>query len=318
MIRVGDLFDIEYGHSLSLNKLVETTADLGVAFVSRTAKNNGVAAWVEPVDVEPLPAGLLTVCLRSRNHALATFLQPRRFYCGYHVYVLRPKRAMSVQEKLWWAECIRMNRYRYNFGRQANRSLANLHLPDEPPDWVHGTQVPSFERGTAEAALPILNTADWQPFRLGDIFDLSRGRNILRRDMVAGSTAYVSAVSANNGISAWIDVPPDHAPGAITVASNGNGGVGSAFFQPYAFVASGDVTVLKPRAPLSEAAALFVCTLIYAERYRWSFGRKWVTTRMKESVIRLPVTQAGRPDWYLAERYINSLALAPAVLHKSG
>jgi hypothetical protein len=319
MIRVGDLFDIDYGHSLSLNKLVETTAELGVAFVSRTAKNNGVAAWVKPVeDVEPLPAGLLTVCLRSRNHALATFLQPRPFYCGYHIFVLRPKQAMSVQEKLWWAECIQMNRYRYNFGRQANRSLSRLHLPDKPPDWVYNTQVPEFERSASEAALPVLDTSDWQPFRLGDIFELVRGRNILRRHMAAGSTAYVSAVSVNNGISAWIDVPPDHAPGAITVASNGNGGVGSAFYQPYAFVASGDVTVLKPREPLSDAAALFVCTLIYAERYRWSFGRKWVTSRMKESVIRLPVTQDGHPNWSVAEDYMNALALAPAVLRKSG
>src|SRR5437016_5121243 len=131
-MRVRDLFDIDYGQSLSLNKLKQTDSTHGIAFVSRTARNNGISAWVERIkEVEPLPAGLLTVSLRSRNHPLATFVQPRPFYCGYHIYVLQPKKQMSLEEKLWWANCIEANRYRYNFGRQANRSLPDLELPDE-------------------------------------------------------------------------------------------------------------------------------------------------------------------------------------------
>lgn len=48
--QVRDLFDIEYGQSLALNALSQTTSeDGGVAFVSRTAKNNGVSAWVDPI-----------------------------------------------------------------------------------------------------------------------------------------------------------------------------------------------------------------------------------------------------------------------------
>jgi hypothetical protein len=316
--RVSDLFEVEYGHSLALNQLTEVGAGEGVAFVSRTAKNNGVAAWVEPVPgVEPLPAGLLTVCLRSRNHALATFVQPRPFYCGYHIFVLRPKRDMSLQEKIWWAQSIEQNRYRYNFGRQANRSFSNLLIPDEAPQWVAEAPVPKFSQGVPEHADLELGTSDWQPFRLDEIFNLVRGRNILRRDMKPGNTPYVSAISGNNGISARLDVDAEHPGGSITVASNGNGAMGYAFYQPEAFAASGDVTVLRPKSSLSEAASLFVCTLIYAERYRWNYGRKWVTSRMKESVIRLPATNQRRPDWGACESIVRALPLASAVLDEA-
>ena len=167
MPKVSDLFEIHYGHSLSLNRLELSDPGQGIAFVSRTARNNGVSAWVKPVaGVTPLPPGLLTVCLRSRNYALATFLQPRPFYCGFHVYVLRPRSPMSLQERLWWGCTIEANRFRYNFGRQANRTLADLQLPAVVPNWVDETPLPEFS--SAKRMLSghtlSLNTSAWPQF----------------------------------------------------------------------------------------------------------------------------------------------------------
>jgi hypothetical protein len=261
----------------------------------------------------PLAAGLLTVCLRSRNHALATFVQPRPFYSAFHIYVLTPKVSMTLQEKIWWATCIEHNRYRYNFGRQANRTLAQLVLPSEVPEWAKNFPVPEYgnESGKTEVAL----TPDsWTPLKIGSLFEVRRGRNILKRSMQAGKTPYVSAVANNNGVAAWLDQAPDHPAGCISVVSNGNGGMGYAFYQPRPFIASGDVTVLRPPRPLTAAEGLFVCTLITAERYRWNFGRKWTTTRVKESYIKLPQAADGSPDWELMRNFISSLRLASAVL----
>jgi hypothetical protein len=66
------------------------------------------------------------------------FLQPAPFYTGFHVMVLKPIAPMSNQEKLWWAMCITANRFRFGFGRQANRTLKDLVLPNptEKPDWI--------------------------------------------------------------------------------------------------------------------------------------------------------------------------------------
>ncbi|MFF9334524.1 restriction endonuclease subunit S [Streptomyces albogriseolus] len=310
--KVSDLFDVEYGHSLSLNKLTQTTHEKGIAFVSRTARNNGVSAWVEELaGVEPLPAGLLTVSLRSRNHALATFVQPRPFYCGYHLFVLRPRVAMSLQEKMWWAQCIEANRYRYNFGRQANRSLASIPLPDEVPGWVSSTTVPDFSKQVEKDPEIGLQVDTWRPFRLSDIFDLQRGQRFVQRDLAPGATPYIRASALNNGVSSWVDMDPMFPGGAITVSSNGS--VGEAFYQPIPFVASDDIVVLTPKSSVPPEALLFCATVIRAEKYRFNYGRKWFTNRMADHKISLPADSEGDPDWGAASRYVQSLSLANVV-----
>lgn len=52
---------------------------------------------------------------------------------------------------------------------------------------------------------------------------------------------------------------------------------------------------------------LFISTIIRQEQNKFSYGRKWGLSRMKESFISLPVTSEGQPDYDLMERYINSL-----------
>ena len=44
---------------------------------------------------------------------------------------------MTFREKLFYCLCISKNRFRYStFGREANRTLKNLELPDKIPEWV--------------------------------------------------------------------------------------------------------------------------------------------------------------------------------------
>ena len=55
---------------------------------------------------------------------------------------------------------------------------------------------------------------------------------------------------------------------------------------------------------MDAAVALFICSVIRLEKYRFSYGRKWNLERMKESEIRLPVDASGDPDWVWMRRYI--------------
>jgi hypothetical protein len=127
LIPVSDVFDVIYGVNLELNAL--TRDPCGVNFVSRTARNNGVSARVKLVrGVIPLPAGCLTVA--GGGSVLETFVQPEPFYSGRDLYVLIPKEDLSLQQKLFACMCIKANKYRYNYGRQANRTLRLLRIPD--------------------------------------------------------------------------------------------------------------------------------------------------------------------------------------------
>lgn len=135
LVRVADLFEVKYGVNLELNKM-EIDPE-GINFVSRSGKNNGVSAKVKQLsDVEPLDAGLLTVA--GGGSVLETFVQPEPFYSGRDLYYLRALVSMTLEQKLYYCMCIRANKYRYNYGRQANRTLRDIMIPDikEIPDWV--------------------------------------------------------------------------------------------------------------------------------------------------------------------------------------
>jgi len=135
LVRLDSLFDVKYGVNLELNAL--TLDPSGVNFVSRTARNNGVSAKVALIlDLEPLPAGLLTVA--GGGSVLETFVQPEPFYSGRDLYYLKPLVDLTLEQKLYCCLCVRANKYRYNYGRQANRTLKELMIPDprEAPDWV--------------------------------------------------------------------------------------------------------------------------------------------------------------------------------------
>jgi len=314
MRRVDDLFEVRYGHSLELNRLEQCTDEPRVAFVSRTAKNNGVSAWVRPIaGLDPAPAGSLSVSLGGRNYTLETSLQVNKHYCGRDVSYLIAREPMTEAEKLWWAMCIRSNRYRFSYGRQANRTLATLLLPDEAPSWVTSRSTPELgviashsDNGDA------LGTEKWKGFTFDDVFQIERGERFLKRDLQPGETPYIRATAYNNGVTQRVALAPTFPAGVITLACNGS--VGEAFYQPDPFVASDDIAVLTPKESASAAACLFACTVIRQEKYRFSYGRKWFTARLSRSTLSLPVNADGRPDWDFADRYMRGLPVSALAL----
>lgn len=137
-VRLEDLFEVQYGNSLELNKL--TLNPNGINFVARTSQNNGVTARVQRLyDVEPREGMLLTVA--GGGSVLETFLQTEPFYSGFHLFVLEPKVPMAMDELLYYATCIKANQYKYSYGRQANKTLRDLLIPafECVPEWVNGT-----------------------------------------------------------------------------------------------------------------------------------------------------------------------------------
>ena len=314
MARVSDLLDVSYGHSLELNRLARSSSADAINFVSRTAKNNGVSARVERITgVEPAQGGLVTVALGGT--VLETFLQPTPFYCGRDVAILTPVAPMTLAEKLWWVSAIRANRYRYSYGRQANRTLADLELPVRVPDYVVSATVPDFSAMRAPASTeppPALETGSWRIFRYEEIFEIVRGEFTPSVDIKPGDTPLVRSTERNNGVTGRVTLPTRvHPAGTISVARNGS--VGEAFYQPHPFHASDDVHVFYPRQAIGRETALFLCVLIRAEKYRYGYGRKWSLERMKKSVMRLPVTPQGEPDWAFAERFVRSLPYSSSI-----
>jgi len=312
--RLDRIFDLRYGHSLELNALVQVEPPDGVNFVSRTMGNNGVAARVV-VDVEPAKPGELSVALGGG--VLSTFVQPEPFVCGFHVMILTAKDpSMTVTEKLWWARCIWENRYRFSYGRQANRTLSSLLVPAEVPEWVYSTEFPTHDGLAKAAGDPVTfidpTGAGWRDFQLQDLFEVKKGRRVTKADRSPGTTRFIGASEKNNGITDLADLAPIFSPGTLTVVYNGNS-VGNAFFQDQDYFACDDVNVLVPKYPMSRWIQLFIATIIRHDRSRFTYGYKWTLARMKATSVRLPVNASGKPDWGYMESFMKGLPFSAAI-----
>ena len=321
MIALEYIFNVQYGSNLALNaqKICGSNDNESVAFVSRTSQNNGISARIKPVfGNEPLPAGTLSVAVSGS--VLETFLQPAPYYSGYHVYCLMPKLNLNQNEKLYYCMCIRANAFRYNYGRQANKTLKNILLPDpkDIPNWVKAFDAPDFERikcpvnSNTEVALP--PSDDWNLFYLGDLFNITGSKTTplkLLRRLGSGDYPYVTTQAENNGVEGHYDCSTESG-GVITVDS---AVAGFASWQPNDFSASDHVEKLTPLFPINVYIALFLVTLLNADQFRYNYGRKASQTRLNKQKIWLPVTKKGEPHFSLMEKYIKSLPFSSTIDH---
>lgn len=133
-VRLEEIFDAQYGVNLELYKLDEQkcTKSHTIPFVSRSENNNGIAAHVEKRN-EYVPNPGHTLSVAGGGSVLATFYQNTPYYSGRDLYYLVPRREMELIEMLFYSLVIRANRYRYNYGRQANKTFKEILVPERLP-----------------------------------------------------------------------------------------------------------------------------------------------------------------------------------------
>jgi len=135
LLRVDELFEVRYGINLELVHLEQCDNEDpdAIFFVSRTEKNNGVSAIVRRLEeIEPNPAH--TISVAGSGSVMSSFYQRLPYYSGRDLYVLIPKKEFSAIEMLFYTYCLRLNKYKYNYGRQANKTLKDLLIPEKMPE----------------------------------------------------------------------------------------------------------------------------------------------------------------------------------------
>lgn len=283
-MRVDELFRLHQGNGFELYNMSQSDTST-ISFVSRTAQDNGVAGQVDLVPgIAPFPAGYMTVALGGS--VLSAFVQKESFYTAFHIMVLEPLREMTLQEKLFYCTCIHANAYRYSYGRQANRTLKEIEIPDTIPSYVYQTQIEPIKTKITPVKIQI-NPFQWHEYKLSDLFDITVSKDPNFQNSSRGLTPYVSSTAENNGVSGFVDEPPSQTGNILTIARNGS--VGATFYQRDPFCASpDDVRILTPKFYLTVYSALFIKAVVELEKFRYTYGRKLGTARLKEMVIRLP------------------------------
>lgn len=299
MVELQEIFNLKYGNSLDLNKLEQVKK--GINFVSRTSKNNGVSAVVNSIENEiTMPKNSISVSLGGS--VLEAFVQPYEYYTGYHIFCLTEKEGikLTIKEKLFYCVCIRANKYKYSYGRQANRTLKSLLVPSitDIPKWVNQINLNKFEGmnnsiSKKSKELPIVKNL----VNLSNLFSIENG---------VASTGLTEHTSRDKELIMYIRpakthlrtlrsfiskklVNPKHVypAGTLFVSTNGEGSHTYSYVSTEEFVPNSDVSVLIPKDIMSIEEKLYYAKCITSNRYLFSYGRKPKGDKLKN--IKIPL-----------------------------
>ena len=318
-MKVSDIFEVRYGVNLELNAL--KLDPNGVNFVARSSRNNGVTAKVKRLkNITPLPAGSITVA--GGGSVMESFLQPEPYYSGRDLYYLVPKIPLTDTQKLFYCSALRANRYRYNYGRQANRTLKDILIPNPEsiPTWTASCSPSQFD-GADAAFLTKKRDSIWslqtKLVALSELFEIRNGNGLeLNRLTEVPSVAgipFVSRKSGGNGIAAYVQRIPGIEPNPameLTVALSGVGGLLSTFLQEEPYYTAFHVACLSPKHRFTRPQLLYFATCIVGNRFRYGFGRQANRTL---GSVRVPIPQNQR-GWKVVDEFMLSLPFSSQVL----
>lgn len=315
---IGDYFDVY----LSSGDLKIDDCEPGnIPLISSGSTNNGIVGYIDEKGdgkAQIFKANCITVDMFCN-----AFYQNGDFYAVSHgrVNILCPKFKCNLQIGLFICSIIKKEQFKYSYGRAVYSSeIARMIIklpstPDNEPDWNYMEQYikslnhkPIATANRGGYGSHTLGVETWKDFCLGDYFEIKKGKRLTSDEQTEGSTPYIGAIDSNNGIANYIGQDAIHEGNTISLSYNGS--VGEAFYQPKAFWATDDVNVLyfkeKNGITLNKYIALFICAVLRQEKYRYSYGRKWVLESMKSTVIKLP-EKSGKPNWSYMEDYMKSL-----------
>ena len=318
--RLGDLFSEMYkaeAHVKGELECYDVPSDNTIRFISRTEMNNGCDCYVLNNDLSGIEEGN---AIAIGDTTATCFYQGEDFVCGDHMVICRAD-WINLHTALFIISILKQEKYKYSYGRAFKMELISntmLKLPattDNTPDWNYMEQyIKSLNHKQLATANQggygshTLGVETWKDFCLGDYFDIKKGKRLTSDDQTEGITPYIGAIDSNNGIANYIGQDAIHDGNTISLSYNGS--VGEAFYQPKPFWATDDVNVLYFReengVAFNKHIALFVCAVLRQEKYRYSYGRKWVLESMKSTIIKLP-EKSGKPDWLYMENYMKSL-----------
>lgn len=324
----SELFDSSTGDTDILQDMLE---DSGEPVVSAGETNDGVIGRTS-VSAKVFPANTITLDMFGQA-----------FAHGYTYKMVTHARVQSlalknhdanIQECLFLATAINFIKYKFAYGRMCNWERVKnecLLLPAIEhgrtgaivPDWQamsdfivelegkdnqgKGALANALQTKNAQAAKSV-STDGWGEFRIAELFErfeLGKAHAGMLED--GDGCLYLGAKKNDNCVMQRCALNPElvQQGNCIVFICNGEGSVGYANYMDREFIATTDL-VMGYAEKLNQYNGLFIATILDRERPKYSFGRKW-KTHLRDTVIRLPKTPDGKPDWDEMERLIRAL-----------
>jgi len=153
---------------------------------------------------------------------------------------------------------------------------------------------------------------DWKEFRFGDLLSkIYKATAYVKNDIEYFDSPseerirFITRTENKNGCDCYIDktsVTSKEKGGALIIGDT----TSTIFYQEEDFV-TGDHIVVCRADWINKYTALFVKSLIEKERYKYSYGRSFKMDLINETILKMPATKDGSPDWSYMENYIKAL-----------
>lgn len=333
-IKISNIFETIKPGKISQANQFEKVSNGGINYIAATNRNNGVLCQLEPSED-------LKKKVQAGN--CIGFIKDGDGSAGYAIYKHEPFAStvnviygyadwLNCENGLFFVAAQDMIEDKYSHGYK--RNLQHLRgdkvmLPVDDacnPDYEYMAEYTRQKRDAmldkyrkyveahiAELGelveIPTLDGKEWNHFRMPEIFGLiQRGKRLKNADHVPGIVPYVSSTANNNGVDDYIEATPGTRAFGDCISLANSGSVGTAFYEPFEYVASDHVTALKTEG-MSKYVYLFLTSTIEKQGSNFNFNREINDARIKNMQIMLPVTDSGEPDYAYMEQYAKNMML---------
>lgn len=317
-------FDFNKVFLVTRGKRLKTADQISgdIAYISSTKINNGIDNYVIPPDDIPI-----------FNHAITINIIGSIGFCFYHSYNFIASdncAVLNIKDKniqlniilfLFLKPVLEAMKHKYSYARTMNIPILKkekilLPAKNNLPDWGY---MRNYIKNKAKDIIyknPViypkttisLNSVQWQEFKVPDLFYVVGTKTtpkLILNEYGYGDCPYITTRATNNGIDGFYDFYTEKG-NVLTIDS---ATIGHTTYQEGDFSASDHVEKLIPicHKKMNKYVALFLKTILNKEQYRYGYGRKFNQTRIKETIINLPIVSKNLPNWQFMEDYIKSL-----------
>lgn len=153
-----------------------------------------------------------------------------------------------------------------------------------------------------------LEEREWKEFRIGELFDVSGTVTTKPQALISnGKIPRITCSALNNGLDDFYQNENTEQGGVLTVDS---ATIGFVSYQGYKFIATDHVEKLqnKDSSIISKFIGLFEKQSIdKAILGKFGYGYKFAQERIKNQIILLPVTSAGKIDYGFMESFVKKI-----------
>ena len=146
-----------------------------------------------------------------------------------------------------------------------------------------------------------IDTSKWGKFRVGDLFEFNRGKEVAPNRNLSGDCPLILESGENNGYSRNVVPTKIFNGNAITVSVNYAANV---FYQESKFCASVNIIILRNKY-LNKYSGLFIAAILSKNNLKYDYNNKISKDKLFNETIPLPVTPNMSPDWQFMEDYMK-------------